>query len=689
MNPMLLRRARKIIVAEGDGALPLPVAATLQKNLEALGFVMSQALFERVRTLAPAQADALYRKLVAQLKRMVGAHREFRPLYPNFPDQVMRLGDAELYLNALHHYWGLADGFGEKAARPPLAEAQMRTQALRTIDLGTTADADALFVALARSKSPYSVEDREDVRWFVAQHRPRIGALLPETMPCKENAATIVAACLHASAASEDALDRHVKTATDVLRVAVALNDGDVSLAAASKFGKLSRPMRARMLAWLDRAPNRLEDMQRWTGRWLRLGERLHPGDYGARFPNVWRDFEALRNGFRMRGFASRVEAALERDDADAAVSLLRQRPGELARRLDVLARRGHGAAAADAFAEHADGVSTPVLLQVLTHMRDRAEPRPLRTFFPKGQIAKLFAIADIVPPIDEATSKAIMESCERALLRRFATLPPLGACFLDPRLRRYRVPFSQRSAAKALRTIVRGSRLPLPDCSTLRFFVWWKNGRHRVDIDLSAAMYAKNYRYVDTLAYYNLKNFGAHHSGDIVDAPNGASEFIDVDLDRCRKAGVRYIVMSLSSFTEQPYCDLPECFAGWMARREPNSGDIYEPATVVDRFDLASDATFCLPVMFDIVANEALWTDIALKQSPRYANNVENNLAGVSLMLRAMDTLAKTDLYTLFELHVRARGAQVPDPASADTVFSVESGITPFDLTTIAAEFM
>lgn len=149
MNPMLLRRARKIIVAEGDGTLPLPVAATLQKNLEALGFVMSQALFERVRTLAPAQADALYRKLVAQLKRMVGAHREFRPLYPNFPDQVMRLGDAELYLNALHHYWGLADGFGEKTARPPLAEAQVRAQTLRTIDLGTTADADALFVALA------------------------------------------------------------------------------------------------------------------------------------------------------------------------------------------------------------------------------------------------------------------------------------------------------------------------------------------------------------------------------------------------------------------------------------------------------------------------------------------------------------------------------------------------------------
>ena len=125
---------------------------------------------------------------------------------------------------------------------------------------------------------------------------------------------------------------------------------------------------------------------------------------------------------------------------------------------------------------------------------------------------------------------------CEGTLLGRFAKLPPLGKCYLDPRLKDYLVPFSQRSASKSLRTLVRGSRLPLPDCATLRFFVWWKNGRSRVDIDLSAAMYDTDYRHIDTLAYYNLKNFGAHHSGDIVNAPKGAAEFIDINLSRCRK---------------------------------------------------------------------------------------------------------------------------------------------------------
>ena len=41
---------------------------------------------------------------------------------------------------------------------------------------------------------------------------------------------------------------------------------------------------------------------------------------------------------------------------------------------------------------------------------------------------------------------------------------------------------------------------------------------------------------------------------------------------------------MTLNSYTQQPYCDLPECFAGWMAREKADSGEIYEPKTVQDQ---------------------------------------------------------------------------------------------------------
>lgn len=152
--------------------------------------------------------------------------------------------------------------------------------------------------------------------------------------------------------------------------------------------------------------------------------------------------------------------------------------------------------------------------------------------------------------------------------------------------------------------------------------------------------------------------------------------------------AALPYVVMSLNSFTQQPYCDLPECFAGWMGRTHADSGEIFEPRTVENRIDLASDTRICLPLMVDLHENQVIWTDIALKKSPLW-NNVQQNLRGVSLMTKALTTLTKTNLHELFALHIEARGEVVASPDTADTIFSVERGITPYDLETIAAEFM
>ena len=128
-------------------------------------------------------------------------------------------------------------------------------------------------------------------------------------------------------------------TATDVLRLAVALSGGDVSLATPCEFGKFRRAERALLLGWVERAGSRTEDMLRWKGRWVRLGERLHPGEYAGRFPQAAAAFDVLRNDRPFETFNGRVEAALARGDAAAVLELLDARPGELARRLDHLAR--------------------------------------------------------------------------------------------------------------------------------------------------------------------------------------------------------------------------------------------------------------------------------------------------------------------------------------------------------------
>ena len=686
MNTIYLRRRRKLYIKEGGYSLPLNRVAALQKNIEGLGFACSKPLLERLQTLSVEKLAAVYKSLINDLREMVGAHREFSPMYPNFPEQVMEMSEAMLYLNAIFHYVTNELPAYVKMERPELAE---KTQ-LRVIDLGSREDFEGIFPLLVTSKTSLSTQDKQDLAWFVAQYRNDIARLLPSQTPLKENLALVGAQLIRHTSLGESFLAGKIKTATDVLRLAVALSDGDVSLAEPTKFLKFKRHERKRLLSWLEQSGDPTEDMLRWKEPWKRLGERLHPGDYATQFPKPYAAFEILRNDKPHATFAGKIEKLLLNRDAVGVLDLLQTRPGDLTRRLDHLLRLGSSRSneVLNTFRSLADRVSTPVLLQAMTHFRKRQSPAPLRIFFPKGDLAKVQAIPNNLPALLPEVAVEAAAICEQTLVARFSKLPRLGRCYLDPALVNYFVPFSQRSASKALRTLVRGSRLPMPDGNFVRFFVWWKNGSSRTDIDLSAALYDGDFKYVDVVSYYNLKNFGGHHSGDIVDAPHGAAEFIDLNIARTIAGNVRYVAMSLNSFTAQPYCDLPECFAGWMARARANSGEIFEARTVQDRVDVAANTRICIPAIVDLIDRQIIWSDIALRNGPSF-NNVKNNLSGVSLMLRALCSLVKTDLYTLFSLHIKARGDLVEEKRGADCIFSVTDGVTPFANDRIAAEFM
>ena len=92
-----------------------------------------------------------------------------------------------------------------------------------------------------------------------------------------------------------------------------------------------------------------------------------------------------------------------------------------------------------------------------------------------------------------------------------------------------------------------------------------------------------------------------------------------------------------------------------------------------------------------DLQLCEVLWADIALKDHPRFANSVAGNLAGVSLMLRALHEMVKPDLHTLLSLHARARGSLVTDPATAETHFGTARGctLTPLDGEALRAHYL
>lgn len=687
MNAIYLRRRGKLYVKPGDGGASAAEVAMVQKETEALGYVLSQAAIERLSTLSIEQLTQVLRELRKHLAPMTGAHRKHRPLFPDFPKGSMRLAEAELYLRAVYHYLTHRRLY---LRQPWQTTPLLHGRAPREIELGTMEDFEAICTGLAAAPTSLSAQDKADLSWFIKQYQAQVFRLLPEQIAFKENLAVIGAGLLRYApgAAANAFVGARFKTATDLLRLAVALNDGDVSLAEPTRFKAIKRGQRRLLLDGLEVCGDPTEDMRRWRERWKRLGEVLHPGDYRERCPNTWRAFQVLRGDQPFDSFNQAIERELEQGRTDAVAQRLRARPGELARRLDHLLR---GDAPVQAVLGHfravAGQVSTPVLLQALSQFEHRGQS-PLRTFFPKGDAARAWTLHDRRARIEPQVLAEVIAICRDALRARFAQRAPLGRCYLDPALADMRVPLVQRSASRALRTLVRGSRLPLPDTRFIRLFLWWTNGRERTDIDLSAAFFDRDFVFRDVVAYYNLNGYGGHHSGDIVDAPQGAAEFIDLDLARLRELGMRFVVVSIHSFTNQPYCDLPECFAGWMARSDADSGEPFEARTVEDRLDLASNQQSCLPFVLDLQTDRIVWTDIGLGGFPRW-NNAANHLSGISLILRAMTALTTPDLHTLFELHARARGELVDSPEQADTVFSMSEGITPFDVDRIRAEFL
>ena len=691
-NSIYIRRKNKLCLDKGENSLQDDYIFNLLKNIESLGYIFSTELIEVVKTLSVERLKKFYIQLISDLKENVGVKVEFKPMYPNFPEQVKEASEQELYSNAFWHYLG--DWVGKRIM--PQYEEKEREKLkdqfkLKVIGLGNKDDFNSIFTKLLNSKTSVTETDKEDIEWFIKTYNSNIYSLTPNEIPLKENAAFYISCLLKYNINNaEQELLIHTKTATDTLRIATALSGGDISLAENTLFKSFSKRNRKLLLTSLETIGFITEDMLRYKNKWKRLGEILHPFEYKNKFPKCYEAFDIIRNDKPFETFNSKVEKGLIDKNLPSLTSLLKSRPGELARKLDKLIRlTDNPDDVINTFSLIAEKVSSPVLLQVLTHFKNRNKLKEIRIFFPKGDAAKAQAIDNNLPSINQSICEEIISICEKALMSKFSKYKPLGKVYLDEKLKNYTVPFAMRSASKALKTISRGSKIDLPEGDTIRFFIYWADGNTRTDLDLSALALDADSGYKMTIAYYNLKELGGSHSGDITSAPGGASEFIDIEIPACLKQGIRYVLMSVNSFTDQPFYDLPYCFAGFMIRQFANSGEIYEPLTIENKFDLTANSKIAIPLIIDLAERKVIWVDLSLKRKPSSVNNVHNNLSSTALINKSMTTLVKPNLYDLLELHIKARGEKTLDINVANTIFATDRGITPTDIDIIMSDYL
>ena len=689
-NEILIRRKNKVnvnitLVTKNDN---IGRVLIMMKNIESLGYTFSKDLIEVIRYFNEKAQNNFYKELVACLKEYTDADKTWNPMYEGFPKQVAEMDDWELFVNAIVHYMsgGTLYPKYEKDERLPLFDSP----ALTVIDFGKDEDLVQVMNNLITSKTSLSETDKADMIWLIQNIGVSVSEL-PDEIPFKENVAVICKLIMDNTSEIEwySILHKYLKTATDILRFVTYLSDGDVSLASDTKYKSLPRKQRRLILELLDNAGNIEEDMKRHETKWIRLGEVLHTGEY-KQFNNAYTAFDKLRNNGKIETFGGKVNNLLSENNIKDALVMLKNRPGELARRLDYILRNYPNAKAqiVEAFKEVAAGVSVPVLLQVREHFAWRHEKNDSRVFFPKGQLAKCYTIENELTSIDRDSCNRIMEVCVDAIIEQFKSKESLGKVYIDNSIKGYCVPQSQRSASKSLKTVTRGSRLPIgKDTKSCRGFIWWTNcddyySYERVDIDLSAAILDENFRYLSHVSYTYLRNekFRGYHSGDITNGGpvdgEGVCEFIDVDIDSVVKNGGRYIIYQVYSYTGQKFSDMSHAMFGWMEREDVNSGEIFEASTVEQRIDLTAETTTAIPVLFDCVTREYIWMDVAgnINGMNRYCANLEGNLSGISAMCYGIVKGHKPQMYDLAVMNALNRGTIVEDRNDADTIFDMNT---------------
>ncbi|MFF5248232.1 TerD family protein [Streptosporangium sp. NPDC000095] len=619
-------------------------ARQLDAALLSVGFTCSPALLERLARLPGETVVDLGVRVLAAVRHLVGDHVRHNAYFIDFPKNVpdtvefwaglLRqamldpVADASvqhspaLNLLTLPGYGGYRHTYADLLG----AHAELVASAgdrVTVLELGASLESEARewYFSLAGAEVPPAEEDLAALRSLA-----EFCAEEPDRIPVRENRAIINQARL---VAGRPLL---VDTVTDVLRLACGLFGGDVTLATPTRFLSFPRARRRALLQALDTVatPARLGDVSRHREQWKRLGERLHPGEY-PRFPRAAHVFEVARGVREAPGLDSRVEAALSAGRTGEAVELLERAPGALLRRLDHLLRSGTSVSAVlDAAEKAVAGASGRVLLSLREHLQNRLASAAGRVFVNRN--GRAWAASDARAPIEETVVSRAVAILDEEITRR---LPDLGELVVDPEVLDVALPLSGKAVAPGLGMLPRGS-LSAVDGELLRFFVHWRQAERSTDYDLSALMLDASYGDAEHISWTEYRNSFAVYSGDITDASDGASEFIDIRLAEAKRS---IIIPQVNIYDGEAFDEAAEAFFGYMSRDAEQEGRPFEPRTVRMKSDLRGAGRVALPLVFlrgDDGAWRVKWLHLYLRGRAGF-NQVEGNRVTTSLLVRSI----------------------------------------------------
>lgn len=646
LNETILRRLGKVRINTCDKELDVNVAIGLAGTLNQYGVALDLPLIEKLRFAEESDI----KDIILAFDRFYGVVD--KPFYPNFTEVVGKKIDTfGLMLNATIHYT-FAYGFGKdiRPEQPDISFDGVVTSDAPRVLVGEVSDDElkGLFVSIASQPRPFSPQDVEDL-----ENLKQFGEQVRVDTDVREN--LVILTNMFPNLEYWEDLTLY----TDVLRLASVYSGGDVSLSKPVKF-RLSRPERKFLMAVLEnivtnyhREVLRTSDFATRIEQWQKLAHCLHPGDYAKDFPNAARILRLLRDKSKVKSIYSTLEETKNKEGLDAYLLKLLPYPGIFARRLAWMHREfpEDTQKINNAFAGSASRVSLPVLVSLWNYLNSADKTKaPQKTVTIKN--GKNALTRNLKTNNDN--TKELIGIIEKAI----ATYPSDKKIHPDSVDSDITVPVYTRSITPGIKALARGSKLKTANKDTgyLQYFTHWFNGenQNQVDIDLSLLSLTSDLKIAyQEISYYNLYNDYAIHSGDIVTAPrpDGAVEYINVDIEKALESGITYVAPVLISYNRNGIntADSPIC--GVMNKNSRN--DKFEAGKVENALDLSGiEAAIYLPFITNLENMETTVTDMWLPHKPISGHhNVNDNKGTLATTINQILNSKFMDVKKLAEL--------------------------------------
>ena len=677
----LLRK--KYLVLNYDNQSPIQnndvLIGAILNSFASLGYSLNNQSIEILKHLTDQKLKSFYKNSYHLLEEFTDANVNHRVFYRNFPF-IENISQEELNLRALLHYFtATSDNYGFTNEDLPdlVREKMIINENNNYLTIINPKQANEIIIKQTINLFEQKVAIENNMHEFCYASIKKFHDLIkPTIIPFKENLAIYVMALLRDTPKENPYINftkenlSFVKTATDLLRIYVILSTNSPCLIGKIKFISFPRRIRKIFIEILNdlalNNPYLIEDLARHEFLWKKAFEYLHIGEYYEKYPTICQ----IANDFRNDNYVtyySKLEKA--KNNQDELLNLLCQRPSEFARRLDYLLRNDNfdEDKTINAFSKVAIKVSSTVLLELYNYFLNRDQVTFERIFcFNSENGSKYFYTDDLRAFLPADIIDKALNIIKETLKEKYASYPKIENVYLDENLKKYALPSNNRNTSRQKQTLTTGSRISLANDNEnapfLRFFTHWKNTNYRssdseydrVDIDLSLELFDESFKKCTSVSWHNIKGghkFEIYHSGDIVTAPNGASEFIDCNYNLAKKY-YRYAIVVNSIYTCQDFASVPECFSGVMFLNEKDrKSEIYQPSKVKYKFDLVqkgSDQN--IAYLIDLENLEMIWLDIPLNFYSSFGVVASKNVTIRHILPRYLEK--RINLYDFIKLH-------------------------------------